>query len=66
MIERKVQLSENDIEIIFAFEEETKFNFEYLEELHIGVTGMGDWIVVGYTDLQDALYQMGYDLVKHE
>lgn len=40
---------DNDVEIKIIF------NGRKIDELHIGIEGMGDWTVVGYRDLQDAL-----------
>jgi len=63
-MEKIYKCLENDVEIKFIFEEENAVENEYLYQLEIGVVGMGEWTVVGYQDLQDALYKMGYDLCK--
>lgn len=58
------QCQENEVEIIFNFEEENEKENEYLYEIQVGVVGMGEWTVIGYQDLQDAFYKMGYTLEK--
>lgn len=55
---------ESYIEIMFNFKEDTRFINEHLEEIQIRVPGTDEYLLIGYQDLQDAFYKMGYDLVK--